>query len=171
MSALLAREKPVIRRPRFRGGGSDLAQEAELVPTVPTPDDASVYRLNDHYSRHPHRMAGRFHAESFAKVRTGERQARHCLVAFDNDVLYSDLNVRNSAAHIAKELFEFGRAMNVLLGFAESVCYGVGRHQLVHRLLAALVPNFIEPTAHVGFQLLLHLGDFITHERHLWHTS
>ncbi len=101
------------------------------------------------------RPPGGLAAERVAGVPAGHVTERGNPVALDDGLDDLDAEVLERAAECTVERLEPLRAVNHAAG--QAVHLGVGRHQAIDRLLAALVPHLLKPLPHDRIRGSTHL--------------
>src|SRR5277367_6848939 len=132
---------------RSRGGGQ-LLHQGELVPIVPSLDDFAFGDAHDGDACDPNGTVGGRDAEMVAGVSRHGGPADHDFVVRAESVLEGELDIRKRAAKAIVELQEIGGAADFDAGRVLSNSDDIFVHQIVNRLNASFVPNFLEPAPH-----------------------
>ena len=101
------------------------------------------------------RPPGGLAAERVADVTAGHVTERRDPVALDDGLHHLDAEILERTAERPVERLESLRAVNHAAG--QAVHLGVGRHQAIDRLLAALVPHLLKPLPHDRIRRSTHL--------------
>jgi hypothetical protein len=135
---------------RRQADDTELLKHAELVEVVPALDQFPFLDTDERHSAELDVPAGRRETQPLASVSAAGTPPNRNHVAFGNEVVDMNNDVRVRVAVCGMELFELCCSVQIR---AETVNHGVICKHLVDAGYTALIPNLLEPSPNQSFVL------------------